>query len=217
MSGERQNSGPLKTVYLCAGLATGMLGMSFAAVPLYDLFCKVTGYAGTTQRADDVTGTVLDRTITVRFDSNIQNELDWEFAPKQRSIDLKIGEKKQAFYVATNTGRDTSWGTATFNVSPGAAGVYFNKIECFCFTEQELKAGQTVEMPVVFFVDPEIVNDPLMKDVNTITLSYTFFEDEDAREEHQETARLEMKTKNAGTMGNSDLLIGEKIAINATN
>ena len=168
------------TVLACLGVSFGMLGMAYAAVPLYQIFCQVTGYAGTTQRADDTTGDVLDKKITIRFDANTSNELDWAFAPKQRAITLRIGEKGQAFYKAKNLGDETSFGTATFNVSPGAAGVYFNKIECFCFTEQELAAGQAVDMPVVFFVDPEIVNDPLMKDATTITLSYTFFPDEEA-------------------------------------
>ncbi|MEL6504082.1 MAG: cytochrome c oxidase assembly protein [Pseudomonadota bacterium] len=173
-----------RIVLICLGLTFGMLGMSYAAVPLYDLFCRVTGYAGTTQRAEDTTGTVLEKTIKVRFDASTSMALDWDFQPKQREIELKIGEKKQAVYVARNTGSDTSFGTATFNVTPGAAGVYFNKIECFCFTEQELAAGEAVDMPVIFFVDPEIVNDPLMKTVPAITLSYTFFPDDDAEAEH---------------------------------
>lgn len=159
-----------------------MLGMAYAAVPLYEIFCQVTGYGGTTQRSEATTGEVLARNITVRFDANVSNELNWEFKPRQRSITLQIGEKGQASYVSRNTGTDTSFGMATFNVSPQAAGAYFNKIECFCFTEQELRPGQEVDMPVVFFVDPEIVDDPLLKDVKAITLSYTFFPDEDAGE-----------------------------------
>ena len=182
-SQAEERKGRLSSLVLCLGLTFGMLGMSFAAVPLYQIFCQVTGYAGTTQRADDSTGYVLDKVITVRFNANTSGDLDWEFGPKQRSVDLKIGEKAQAYYQAKNIGADTSFGTATFNVSPGAAGVYFNKIECFCFTEQELAAGQSVDMPVLFFVDPEIVNDPLLKDTNTITLSYTFFPDENAQQE----------------------------------
>ena len=171
------------TAFVCLGVTFGMLGMAYAAVPLYKIFCQVTGYAGTTQRADSTTGVVLERSITVRFDANISSGLDWEFSPKQRSMTLKIGEKAQAFYVAKNLGGSASFGTATFNVSPQSAGAYFNKIDCFCFTEQKLKAGETADMPVVFFVDPEIVNDPLMKDTRTITLSYTFFADEEAGEE----------------------------------
>ena len=181
--------GPLRTVALCLGLVGTMLGASYAAVPLYDWFCRVTGFAGTTQVAKDTTGEVLDRTITVRFDANTDMDLDWHFAPKQRTVTLPIGAKAQVAYEARNTGSDTSWGTASFNVSPMAAGQYFNKIECFCFTEQKLAAGEAIDMPVIFFVDPAIVDDPLMKDVTTITLSYTFFEDEDAGEEAVSEAR----------------------------
>lgn len=170
-------TGPGKTVLACSGLAIGMLGMSYAAVPLYDWFCRVTGYAGTTQRVADTNGKVLDRTITIRFDANIDQYLDWEFKPKQRSVAVKVGEKSTIEYFAKNVGSNRSQGTATFNVSPGVAGVYFNKIECFCFTEQQLASGESIEMPVIFFIDPEIVNDPLLKDLPTITLSYTFFDD----------------------------------------
>ncbi|MEP1206638.1 MAG: cytochrome c oxidase assembly protein [Rhizobiaceae bacterium] len=177
-----------RVVTICLGVTFGMLGMAYAAVPLYEIFCQVTGYAGTTQRAADTTGTVLEKTIKVRFDANIANDLEWDFAPKQREMTLKLGEKKIAYYKATNTGKTESYGTATFNVSPGAAGVYFNKIDCFCFTEQKLKAGEQVDMPVVFFVDPDIVNDPLLKDATTITLSYTFFSDEDAEQEVTENS-----------------------------
>lgn len=178
----------LRVVTICLGVTFGMLGMAYAAVPLYEIFCQVTGYAGTTQRAEDSTGTVLEKTINVRFDSNISTDLDWDFAPKQREVTLKLGEKATAYYVAKNLGKSDSFGTATFNVSPGAAGVYFNKIECFCFTEQKLASGETVDMPVLFFVDPDIVNDPLLKDATTITLSYTFFPDEDAEQEVTENA-----------------------------
>ncbi|NKB51021.1 MAG: cytochrome c oxidase assembly protein [Rhizobiaceae bacterium] len=185
---NKSAGGNIRTVAVCLGVTFGMLGMAYAAVPLYQIFCQVTGYAGTTQRAEDTTGTVLDKTINVRFDSNIATDLDWEFAPKQREITLKLGEKATAFYTASNFGKTDSYGTATFNVSPGAAGIYFNKIDCFCFTEQKLAAGETVDMPVLFFVDPEIVNDPLLKDATTITLSYTFFPDEDAEQEVTENA-----------------------------
>lgn len=181
-------TGNKRVVGICVAVTLGMLGMSYAAVPLYEIFCQVTGYAGTTQRAEDTSGKVLQRKITVRFDSNISSELDWEFGPKQREITLPIGEKSQAFYVAKNLSNSTTYGTATFNVSPGAAGIYFNKIDCFCFTEQKLTPGQSVDMPVVFFIDPDIVNDPLMKDATTITLSYTFFPDEDAEPELTQTA-----------------------------
>ncbi|MEM1039729.1 MAG: cytochrome c oxidase assembly protein [Pseudomonadota bacterium] len=171
-----------RTVLLCLGMTFGMLGMSYAAVPLYAWFCQVTGYGGTTQRAEAPTGQVLDKVITVRFDANVSNDLAWTFEAKQRDVQVKIGEQKQVSYMARNDGRTASFGTATFNVTPGVAGAYFNKIQCFCFTEQELKPGQSIDMPVVFFVDPEIMNDPLLKDTKEITLSYTFFPDEDAEQ-----------------------------------
>jgi cytochrome c oxidase assembly protein subunit 11 len=183
-----QPANNMKVVTICLGVTFGMLGMAYAAVPLYELFCQVTGYAGTTQRAEDTTGEILAKTIKVRFDSNVSNELDWEFAPKTREVELRIGEKSMVSYTAKNVSQFDSFGTATFNVSPGAAGVYFNKIECFCFTEQKLTPGQSVDMPVVFFIDPDIVNDPLLKDATTITLSYTFFPDEDAEQEITQTS-----------------------------
>lgn len=179
-----------RVALICLGVTFGMLGMSYAAVPLYQLFCQITGYAGTTQRAEDTSGEVLNRTITVRFDANIDNDLPWVFKPVERQVTIKIGEKGQAFYRATSESSADSWGTATFNVSPPQAGAYFNKIECFCFTEQHLAAGQSVDMPVLFFVDPDIVNDPLMKDADTITLSYTFFVDEAAQERNAAQAKL---------------------------
>lgn len=171
-----------RVVLVCAGVTLGMLGMSYAAVPLYQMFCQVTGYAGTTQRAEETTGIVLDQQIKVHFDANVSMSLDWEFKPEARAINLKIGEKGTVNYLASNLGAETSFGTATFNVSPQQAGAYFNKIECFCFTEQKLKAGESQKMPVVFFVDPDIVNDPLLKNVKTITLSYTFYPDPDGTE-----------------------------------
>ncbi len=196
MSGTSQTTGHGKVAMICGGLVFGMLGMSYAAVPLYEIFCQVTGYAGTTQRAEDTTGTVLEKMITVRFDANVSTDLDWEFAPKERAVSLKIGAKGQTAYFAKNIGEDVSFGTASFNVSPPQAGAYFNKIECFCFTEQELAAGQSIDMPVIFFVDPDIVNDPLLKNTSTITLSYTFFPDEDAEEKVTQKADGE-KSKTA--------------------
>ena len=158
-----------------AGLAVGMVGLSYAAVPLYQLFCQVTGYGGTTQRAEQAPDTVLDRTITVRFDANVGRGMDWNFRPVQRKQVLKIGESSLAFYEAKNISKRKLTGTATFNVSPQAAGSYFSKIECFCFTEQTLEPGQLVDMPLTFFVDPDIMNDPQARNIRVITLSYTFF------------------------------------------
>lgn len=163
-----------------AGLVAGMVGLSYAAVPLYQLFCQVTGYGGTTQRAESAPDTVLERKMTVRFDANSGRDLGWKFRPAQRSIELKIGETALAFYRAENISDKTVTGTATFNVTPEAAGSYFSKIECFCFTEQTLEAGASVDMPVTFFIDPEIVNDPESRNIQEITLSYTFFPVKDA-------------------------------------
>ena len=158
-----------------AGIALSMVGMSYAAVPLYQIFCQVTGYGGTTQRAEETPDTVLDRMITVRFDANVGHGMGWKFKPVQTKLDLKIGETALAFYEARNLTKATLTGTATFNVSPQAAGSYFNKVECFCFSEQTLEAGARADMPVTFFIDPEIVNDPEAKNIQEITLSYTFF------------------------------------------
>jgi cytochrome c oxidase assembly protein subunit 11 len=152
-----------------------MVGLSFAAVPLYRLYCQVTGYAGTTQRAEAASDTVLDRTLTVRFDSNVASELPWVFEPAQRRLELKVGENALAFYKATNTSDHAVTGTAVFNVTPESAGLYFNKIECFCFTEQRLEPGQSVDMPVSFYVDPAFVDDVDTKDLSELTLSYTFY------------------------------------------
>ena len=157
------------------GFVAGMIGMSYAAVPLYELFCRVTGYGGTTQVADAVPETVTDRTITVRFNADVVRDMPWRFQPVQREMTLQVGQSGLAFYAATNPTAEPITGTATFNVTPQKAGIYFSKIDCFCFTEQTLTAGQSVEMPVQFFVDPEMIDDPNMDDVNTITLSYTFF------------------------------------------
>ena len=160
---------------VCLAFFTGMIGMAYAAVPLYKMFCQATGYGGTTQRVEkQYAGRVLDREITVRFDANVAG-VPWEFQPVQRSMTMKIGETVQAHYQATNKFDRPVTGRATFNVQPELAGPYFNKVECFCFTDTVLKPGEDLEMPVVFFVDPDIVNAPELKGVNTITLSYTFF------------------------------------------
>lgn len=164
-----------RVAVLCVAGVLAMVGVSYAAVPLYQLFCQVTGYGGTTQRVEQYSDTVLDRTITVRFDANTANGLAWDFEPIQRSVELRIGETAQVAYRAIATGSRQSMGQATFNVTPQAAGAYFNKIDCFCFQETALQPGESLDMPVVFFVDPEIVKAPETKNINTITLSYTFF------------------------------------------
>ncbi|MCO6409618.1 cytochrome c oxidase assembly protein [Hoeflea alexandrii] len=164
-----------RVVVACSAFVASMIGVSYAAVPLYQLFCQVTGYGGTTQRVEQMSDTVLDRTIKVRFDANVAGGLPWDFKPVQREVELRIGETVQVSYTAMNTSDVATTGQATFNVTPMAAGAYFNKIQCFCFTESELKPGETIDMPVVFFVDPAIVDDLDAKDISTITLSYTFF------------------------------------------
>lgn len=164
---------------LAAGGAVAMLGLGYASVPLYRLFCQVTGYGGTTQRADAVTASgikVAGKVVTVRFDANVAKTLPWEFKPEQIKQDLKLGERKIATYRARNLTGRTITGTAMFNVSPEQAGKYFNKIQCFCFTEQKLLAGQDVRMPVIYYVDPAILDDPAARNIEEITLSYTFTE-----------------------------------------
>lgn len=163
------------TAVACVALVAGMVALSFAAVPLYRLFCQVTGFGGTTQRAEAVAGPVLDRMMKVRFDANVGAGLPWEFKPVDRQIELKVGEQGQAVYRATNRSNRPTSGTAAFNVSPPLAGAYFVKIECFCFTEQTLEPGQSVDMPVTFYVDPKIAEDSDVVDLGTITLSYTFY------------------------------------------
>lgn len=168
---------------LAAGGAVAMLGLGYASVPLYRLFCQVTGYGGTTQRADALTASgiqVAGKVVTVRFDANVAKTLPWEFKPEQIKQDLKLGERKIATYRARNLTGRTITGTAMFNVSPEQAGKYFNKIQCFCFTEQKLLPGQDVRMPVIYYVDPAILDDPAARNIEEITLSYTFTETADS-------------------------------------
>ena len=156
-------------------LTAAMVGLSFAAVPLYRLFCQATGYGGTPKRADAASTQTLDREITVRFDASVSSALGWHFQPAQREMRMKLGENALAFYTAVNRSAGPLTGTATFNVTPEIAGSYFNKVDCFCFTEQRLQPGQKADLPVSFFIDPAIANDPDAKGIREITLSYTFF------------------------------------------
>ncbi|MFM8746158.1 MAG: cytochrome c oxidase assembly protein [Aestuariivirga sp.] len=165
----------LRVALLAASVAAGMVGLSYAAVPLYQLFCQVTGFGGTTQRADAAPQQAADQTMRIQFDANTSSNLDWAFHPVQESVTVKIGEQNLAFYKATNTSDKPLTGTAVFNVTPVQAGAYFNKIQCFCFTEQLLEPGQSIDMPVSFFVDPELLNDPDAAGIKEITLSYTFY------------------------------------------
>lgn len=171
-----------KTALIVSSVVAGMVAMSFAAVPAYRAFCQVTGWGGTTQRADAEAGRTLERKITVRFDATVSQGLPWTFKPEQPSQTLHIGETGLAFYEAENlTGKPVT-GRATFNVSPAKAGIYFKKIECFCFTEQTLQPGEKVSMPVTYFVDPALADDKNLDEVQTITLAYTFFVWDDAPE-----------------------------------
>jgi cytochrome c oxidase assembly protein subunit 11 len=163
-----------RTGLLAAFLAASMVGVSFAAVPLYQLFCDVTGFGGTPLRAAKAPGAVAGE-VGVRFDANIDPKLQWRFEPIERTIRIAPGARVQVGYRATNLTARPTTGTAAFNVTPLKAGQYFTKIECFCFTEQTLKGGQSVDMPVIFFVDPKIRSDPATKDIDEITLSYTFY------------------------------------------
>jgi cytochrome c oxidase assembly protein subunit 11 len=167
----------------CLATVAGMLALTYASVPLYRLFCQVTGYGGTTQVAEGPSDRVLDRVITVRFDANVGAGLDWSFQPLQREIKIRIGENGLAQYRATNHSNRAIVGRAQYNVTPDKVGQLFDKIECFCFQEQVLKAGETVDMPVAFYIDPEIADDPSLDDVSEVTLSYTFFPAETASAE----------------------------------
>jgi cytochrome c oxidase assembly protein subunit 11 len=173
----------------CLAFVAGMTGMAYAAVPLYDMFCRVTGYNGTTKRVEQASDVILDRKIKVTFDANTASDLPWDFKPVQREIELKIGETVQIEFEATNMAKKATTGQAVFNVTPMSAGAYFNKVECFCFTETTLQPGEDMKMPVVFFVDPEIVKAVETKGINTLTLSYTFY----ARQPSKPVAALTVK------------------------
>ena len=167
-----------KIAIICLAFVGAMVGMSYVAVPLYEVFCQVTGYAGTTSRVEQASDVILDQTIKIRFDANVSSDLAWDFKPKIREIEIAIGETAQIEYLAKNISDLTSSGQATFNVTPQSAGAYFNKVECFCFTQTDLKPGESLDMPVIFFVDPEIVDFEETENIKTITLSYTFFSHE---------------------------------------
>jgi cytochrome c oxidase assembly protein subunit 11 len=164
-----------RVVLLSTATVVAMVGLTYASVPLYRLFCQVTGFGGTTQRAEEAPKDVLDKTVSVRFDANTSGKLDWGFHPVQSAVKVKFGEQTMAYYEAVNRSGKTLTGTAVFNVTPPQAGAFFNKIQCFCFTEQTLKPGEKIEMPVTFFVDPDMLKDPDAAGIDEITLSYTFY------------------------------------------
>lgn len=195
MSKPQLDRGPTRnrrhgvTALLLSGVVVAMVGLSFASVPLYRLFCQVTGFGGTTQVATSAPGEVLDQTVTVRFNAEVAPGMPWTFQPVQRDMTVKIGETALAFYRAHNNTDRPVTGMASFNVTPDKAGQYFNKIACFCFDLQRLEPGQTIDMPVTFFVDPAMVKDRSTQDVTHITLSYTFFlADEDGGQQRRTAA-----------------------------
>lgn len=163
------------TVFSLLAVLGGMVTLTAFSVPLYELFCSVTGYGGTTQIAAGPADRVVDRTITIRFNADVNSKLPWKFEPVQGAVTVRVGEPTLAYYRASSDSDVPIVGTATFNVTPAKAGQYFNKIDCFCFTEQKLVPGEVADLPVQFFIDPAIVEDRNLDDVTTITLSYTFF------------------------------------------
>ena len=171
---------------LLTAVAIGMLGLSYAAAPLYRIFCQITGFGGTTQVAD-LSSDILElsdsattnRVITVYFSGDVSDTMPWKFHPVQQEIKLMVGETALAFYSAENPTDHSIIGISTYNVNPQQAGIYFNKIQCFCFEEQRLRPHEVIDMPVFFFIDPEFLDDPRMADIDTITLSYTFFNVDD--------------------------------------
>ena len=172
----------LRIAMIALGVAVAMVGLGFASVPLYRMFCQVTGFAGTTQVASESDAAIAERlaasagarAISIRFDANTDPGLPWNFTPEQTTDKVQIGTRDLAFYTARNNGTVPITGTATFNVEPEQAAPYFNKIQCFCFTEQTLQPGEEIRMPVLFYVDPAALDDPNMEGVEQITLSYTF-------------------------------------------
>ena len=172
MSGDRN----ARLAWGLVAVVGSMLGAAYASSPLYDLFCRTTGFAGTPLVAQEGNRPIVDRTVIVRFDSNVDPNMPWHFTPVEREVKVKLGEEKLVFFHATNVSQRPIVGTAVYNVTPEPAAPWFNKLQCFCFTEQLLAPGQSVDMPVVFFVDPDMDKDRRYDNVRTITLSYTFFE-----------------------------------------
>jgi cytochrome c oxidase assembly protein subunit 11 len=164
-----------RTALLCAGFAFTMAGIAFASAPLYNLFCRITGYGGTPLVGTAGASRVLDRTITVRFDANVAAGLSWRFLPETPQVEARLGDTQTVFYKVRNDGPAASTGIATFNVQPGQAGAFFIKLQCFCFTEQTLQPGETIDSAVAFYIDPSLAADETVKDLSSITLSYTYF------------------------------------------
>jgi cytochrome c oxidase assembly protein subunit 11 len=199
MSRRGQHNG--RMAFMLFAFVGGMVGLSFASVPLYRLFCQVTGYGGTPKIvAESDAPATSERTITVRFDANTNPKLPWRFKPVQKEMTVRMGEQALAFYEAESLSDIKTLGQATYNVTPFKVGAYFNKIDCFCFDEQALAPGQTVSMPVQFFVDPEIFDDPTTKEVKTITLSYTFFKVKDEGTETETKIKVSGQVNDQGNV-----------------
>lgn len=164
-----------KMLMTIMGVVVLMVGLSFASVPLYDMFCRVTGFGGTTMVSDKLPDEIKERTVKIHFDTNTSRNMNWDFKPEKYEETVKLGQQGLIAFVAKNNSRVPTAGTALYNVTPAKVGKYFQKIQCFCFAEQILSPGQEMQMPVLFYVDPKLDDDPTMEDVKTITLSYTFF------------------------------------------
>jgi len=195
MAEVRKTNANRKVVLSLSATALAMLCLGFASKPLYDAFCRITGYGGTTRVAEQMSTVTGEREIKVRFDSNVAGDLGWSFKPEETVMTVKLGQNALAYYTATNDAKYPVVGTASYNVTPMKAAPYFSKIECFCFTEQRLEPGESVSMPVLFFVDPELENDRRLDEIKTITLSYTFHRvkepSEDAIRSAQRQAQLD--------------------------
>lgn len=183
-TGDDGTSNKYKMLLYLLAIVLIMVALSYAAVPIYRMFCQMTGYGGTTQIIDSVPEMLnndVKRMVTIRFNGDVSHGMPWKFYPLQKEINVVVGESALAFYEAYNPTNNSIIGISTYNVTPPQAAVYFNKIQCFCFDEQQLKADESIDMPVFFFLDPSFTEDPRMDDVNTITLSYTFFPAEQLR------------------------------------
>ncbi|MCJ2033101.1 cytochrome c oxidase assembly protein [Methylobacterium sp. J-068] len=185
------------TAIACAGLVFGMIGLAFASVPLYNMFCKATGYDGTPRTGLAPTAAALDDSMVVHFDTNVSSGLPWRFQAESQNVEVRIGETKTVFFRVKNTGTTPSTGIATYNVQPGLMGGFFVKVQCFCFNEQTLQPGETMDFPVVFYVDPDVRKDPNTAHLAEMTLSYTYF----ASKNGQPTAAL-ATTGGTGTKSN---------------
>jgi cytochrome c oxidase assembly protein subunit 11 len=179
----------------CFAVVVAMVGASYAAVPLYYIFCRATGYGGTPNRASSAPGVITDRTMEIRFDTNVDPQLPWSFYPEQRTVQVRVGENRLVFFRAVNNSKMAITGHAAFNVQPDEAARYFTKIQCFCFTEQRLAPGESVDMPVSFFVSPKIMKDHGVDTVSEMTLSYTFYPSATQNTDESKTATVALKGK----------------------